>query len=519
MVFNSGVFIYFLIVVLAVYFGLARLPAGHKWQNRFLLVASWFFYGWWDWLFLVLIGISTIIDYIAARAMGSDLARPHRRLWMSISLIVNLGMLGIFKYYDFFIESFIHGMSLLAPGWQAGAGEHLLLKVALPVGISFYTFQTLSYTIDVYRGQIEAERDFWDFALFVSFFPQLVAGPIERAGQLLPQIKQVRTVRWSDWQAGAWMFLYGFFLKTVVADSIAPWVDSVFLESRAAWLAHPDYLQYISAPHVLFACIGFAIQIYGDFAGYSFIALGSARLLGIELTLNFDVPLYSRNPVELWRRWHVTLNRWLTDYVYITFGGSRYGELRKYRNLFFVFLLTGLWHGASWTFVAWGAYMGIWMLSYMVLSPWLQSRSGSQRPWMQVPGQIIMTVLCFLGFALSALFFRAWDIQQSWQMLTLLLNWPLDLVRLAFSEGAEWVTLKNHVLGISHQIPDAYRIAAAILQHSWLVFAMEFFWRKENDPWWIFHKPFGIRLLVYAGLYFLILLTGVFGKNVIYFAF
>ena len=513
MVFNSGVFLYFLAVVLAVYFGLYRLKRGRLYQNRFLLVASYFFYGWWDWIFLALIFLSTIIDYFVALGLERSSSPKRRRLLVLISLLANLGMLAAFKYYDFFAESLLALLRGIAPEYAPSSDSWLFLRVVLPVGISFYTFQTLSYTLDVYRRQIPAERNFLDFALFVSFFPQLVAGPIERAGDLLPQFKRERRLLYSDLEAGAYMILLGFFMKTYVADNLAPYVDAVYLTSRQAWQANPDYVGMLGAPRIFFASIAFAFQIYGDFAGYSMIALGSARLLGIRLTLNFNVPFFSQNPAELWRRWHVTLNRWLTDYVYISMGGSHYGAIRKFRNLFIVFLLTGLWHGANWTFVAWGAYFGVWMILYMLLAPGLPKLPTAPL-WRRRQGQALRVLLCFVTFAMSAVLFRAHDIRQSLAMYGSLLRFPRDLaLYLAGSLSGEQV-FGSPLLGAS-----GYKIASAILKHSWILLLLDFYWRKTDNPLWIFDRPFWLRIGVYLLLYFMILTMGVFGKDVIYFAF
>lgn len=340
MVFNSLAYACFLPAVLGVYYALPSWRA----QNRFLLAASWLFYGWWDWRFLGLLGLSTLVDFGVARRLHRTTG-PSRDRWLGLSLAVNLGVLGVFKYFGFFADSF----ALLAQsaGWEPG---RVTLELVLPVGISFYTFQTLAYTIDVYRGRLEPTDDLVDFALYVSFFPQLVAGPIERAQALLPQLGGPRAVDLALVRSGLLLILIGLVRKVGIADAVAAEVDDVFASptthSRVA-LVGGAYL--------------FALQIYGDFAGYSAIARGSARLLGIELIRNFDQPYLATNITDFWRRWHRSLSLWLRDYVYIPLGGSRHGAWRTYRNLFVTMLVGGLWHGASWTFIAWGALHGAWL--------------------------------------------------------------------------------------------------------------------------------------------------------------
>ena len=336
MLFSELVFWGFFAVVMAAY-----LVLPHKAQNRMLLVASYVFYAAWDWRFLGLILISTMVDYL----VGLSMAREHRDirrkrlLWLSLG--VNLGMLGVFKYLGFFIDSF---QTFLA-GVRFEA-DPLVLSIVLPVGISFYTFQTLSYTIDIYRRELEPTRDFLDFALFVAFFPQLVAGPIERARNLLPNITMPRVVNWDDVGRGAVLCLLGLIKKIVIADGIAPSVDAVY--------ASPDPTRL----DILFATWLFAIQIYCDFSGYTDIARGVAKMLGFRLMRNFAQPYFAANPQEFWRRWHISLSTWLRDYLYISLGGNRGGPRKTYRNLLATMTLGGLWHGAAWNFMLWGFYQG-----------------------------------------------------------------------------------------------------------------------------------------------------------------
>lgn len=504
MVFNSAVFVFFFVIVYCVYWSLSYLSDARRLQNRFLLLASYVFYGWWDWVFLGLIVISTIVDYFAARGMmsaGSAPGSTRRRILLLVSICVNLGMLATFKYFDFFIGSFLDLARLFDPAAMSGAESRLLLQVILPVGISFYTFQTMSYTIDVYRGTIEAEKNFLDFGLFVSFFPQLVAGPIERAGDLMPQFKSERKFSLDDVQAGVWFILFGFFMKVYVADSIAPLVDKVYLENKFVYLANPALAAGHGGAQVLLASVAFAFQIFGDFAGYSTIALGSARLLGIRLTMNFETPEYSQNPAELWRRWHTTLNRWVTDYVYFPLGGSKFGVLKKYRNLFIAFLLTGLWHGANWTFVLWGAFMGVWVMAYDISRPYLPVMPEAWPAWTKTLVRTAKMVFVFSMFGVSATLFRAYDIEHSYELWRSLLSFPWNLG------------------GSVQGVPAAGAFFSAILSKIVLLVILDGVWYYTKDPLWIHKRGVALRVLVYSALFFMVLIYGVFGKDVIYFAF
>lgn len=352
MLFNSLSFFLFLPVVFALYWGVNRWTnnwRGLRLQNALLLVASYVFYGWWDWRFLLLIVASTVVDWgvglaikasrrddRSATASGYGILQPA--VWLSISLLFNLGLLCYFKYANFFIESWVEA-------WRALGVEMsgYTLQLILPVGISFYTFQTLSYSIDVYRGKLEPTRSLLNFAAFVGFFPQLVAGPIERATSLLPQIEERRVFDFSEAVAGFRLILWGLFKKAVVADSCAYYVDDIF----------NHYHEY-SGSTLILGAVYFSIQIYGDFSGYSDMAIGTARLFGIRLMKNFDTPYFSRDIAEFWRRWHISLSTWFRDYLYIPLGGSRRGKSIALRNTVLIFLVSGFWHGANWTFVVWG---------------------------------------------------------------------------------------------------------------------------------------------------------------------
>lgn len=338
MLFNSLDFALFFLVVFAAY---AALPL--RAQNRLLLVASYFFYGCWDWRFLSLIALSTAVDFTVARGLDRSEDPRRRKALLFVSMAINLGVLGFFKYFDFFVGS--------AEALARTCGfdpPNLRLGLVLPVGISFYTFQSMSYTIDVYRRQLKPARHFLDYALFVSLFTQLVAGPIERAAHLLGQVMQPRKITWNGLQTGAWLFFWGLFKKVVIGDNVAAWADQVFSGS-VAW----------STGSVVLGVYAFALQIYCDFSAYSDMARGLGSCLGFDIMINFRNPYFARDPSDFWRRWHISLSSWLRDYLYIPLGGNRRGPRRTYFNLMATMVLGGLWHGAAWTFVVWGLFHGL----------------------------------------------------------------------------------------------------------------------------------------------------------------
>ncbi len=348
MLFNSFEFALFLPVVFGLYwFATAN---NLKLQNALIVAASYVFYGWWDWRFLFLIVLSTAVDFAIGVAISRESDDEKRRVLLWVSILVNLGLLGIFKYYNFFVDSFVAAFSFFGKNMRPAT-----LGLVLPVGISFYTFQTMSYTIDVYRKQLEPTRDFVSFAAFVSFFPQLVAGPIERATHLLPQFYTKRTFHYAMGVDGMRQILWGLFKKIVIADRCAVHVDTIF-----------DSGTQNSGSTLLFGALLFAFQIYGDFSGYSDIAIGTSSLFGFRLSRNFAFPYFSRDIAEFWRRWHISLSSWFRDYVYIPLGGSRGGTWSKIRNTITIFLLSGLWHGANWTFVAWGGLNALYFLPLLL---------------------------------------------------------------------------------------------------------------------------------------------------------
>ena len=322
----------------------------HQWQNYLLLVASYVFYGFWDERFLILILISTIVDFTIGKKLYATKG-THRKLLVTLSIVVNLGILAFFKYFNFFADSLVNFFQIF--GWSV---DQPTLNIILPVGISFYTFQTLSYTIDIYRNQLKPCRRFLDFALFVAFFPQLVAGPIERAKKLLPQITTARKIDLAQINAGIYLVIWGLFKKIVIADNMALIANDIFNNHQQ----HSGFDLYIG----IFA---FALQIYGDFSGYTDIARGIAKMMGFELMLNFKLPYFALSPSDFWNRWHISLSSWLRDYLYIPLGGNRFGSFNTLRNLALTMLLGGLWHGAAWNFVLWGAFHGFILIVYRML--------------------------------------------------------------------------------------------------------------------------------------------------------
>lgn len=413
MLFNSWEFLVFLPLVVGVYYTLA-----HRGQNLFLLLASYFFYGWWDYRFCGLLALSTIVDYLVSQRMAqAEGSRRKHLLW--ISLITNLGILGFFKYFNFFVDS--AGGLLGSLGMQANMP---VLQVILPVGISFYTFQTLSYSIDVYRGRLEPSKNPIDFALYVSFFPQLVAGPIERATHLLPQIQRKRTVCWDQLCSGGQLIFLGFVKKLLIADVVAGPVNEIFADPGSQ-----------SSMTLLIGLYLFSIQIYCDFAGYSDIARGCARILGIDLMRNFEHPYFSTSITEFWRRWHISLSGWLRDYLYIPLGGNRKGVVKTYRNLMLTMLLGGLWHGANWTFVVWGALHGLYLSVHKFFlgdrRAETELRTRTPIGWVRDLGLMFVT---FNLVALTWIFFRAENVSAAWIYLTGILSFSGGIATFGLSK-------------------------------------------------------------------------------------
>jgi D-alanyl-lipoteichoic acid acyltransferase DltB (MBOAT superfamily) len=377
MIFNSGVFVVFITIVLGLYYFLPRRE-----QNVLLLISSYIFYGWWDWRFLWLLVASTVIDYYVAIVIEGSSSRTTKRAALAVSLGANLGALCFFKYFNFFIDSAVVALNSL--GFQAHAPA---LNIILPVGISFYAFQTMSYTLDVYRGECHAAKSLLDFSVYVAFFPQLVAGPIERAVHLLPQVEKVRIIDPVAVVDGIWLIVVGYVKKTVIADRLGELADWGFSGSTLPESGWGNWL-------FLYA---FAFQVYGDFAGYSDIARGLSKVMGFDLMVNFRAPYLARNPPEFWAGWHISLSTWLRDYLYIPLGGNRNGVAKTYRNLMLTMLLGGLWHGAGWAYFFWGLYQGLLLVLHRVASPWLAEISRKLSPPGSLRGRVVncLTIVAF----------------------------------------------------------------------------------------------------------------------------
>ena len=400
MLFNTLQFAIFFIIVYSVYLALS-----HKWQNRVLLIASYIFYGAWDWRFLSLIWISTVLDYFCGIIIHESDDTKKRKLFLLFSVFGNLFILGFFKYFNFFAANLQELLRIF------GFTIHpRFLHIILPIGISFYTFQTMSYTLDIYYKKMKPTRKFFDFALFVAFFPQLVAGPIERAKHLLPQILAPRRLTFEKFYEGCFLIFWGLFQKVFVADNMARIVDPVFA-------SEPPY----NGVKVLLALYAFAFQIFCDFAGYSNIARGLGKCMGFDIMVNFNVPYIATNPRKFWQRWHISLSTWLRDYLYIPLGGNRRGALITYRNLAITMLLGGLWHGAAWTFIIWGGYQGILLIVHRLLKPWLAKIPTPRNYVINRIWQIIKIGFFFQLICLGWLIFRAGSIEQIIGMLRAIL--------------------------------------------------------------------------------------------------
>jgi alginate O-acetyltransferase complex protein AlgI len=412
MLFNSLQFAIFLPIVLLIYYNL-----GHKAQNRFLLAASCFFYASWDWRFLFPLLFSTIIDYYCAWRMEKQILagepKERRKPYLVLSLVTNLGLLGFFKYFNFFsgsAQDLLRGM-----GWS---GELWMLDVILPVGISFYTFQALSYTIDVYRGELHATNNFFDFLLCVLYFPHLVAGPIQRANNLLAQVVNPRVVTSEKIVDGIHLIVWGFFKKVFIADNLAPIANQVFAQNSP------------TGGETLIAVYAFAFQIYCDFSGYTDIARGVAKLMGFEFMLNFNLPYLATNPQEFWTRWHISLSSWLRDYLYIPLGGNRGGEAKTRRNLMLTMVIGGFWHGAAWNFLLWGFYQGSLLVIHRIIKPYTDPLFEPKSPVLRRLLWVIGVVVFFQFTCYGWLLFRATSFAQIANMTgSLLTPWqgfPVD---------------------------------------------------------------------------------------------
>ena len=392
MLFNSIEFLLFLPVVLFLYWFVFK--SNLKYQNFIMLISSYFFYGWWDYRFLSLIFLSTVVDYFIGLSILKQDSKRKKKQILLCSIIFNLSLLGLFKYYNFFVDSWVELFSSV--GYEIKS--IWTLNIILPVGISFYTFQTMSYTIDIYKNKLEPTKNFIAFASFVSFFPQLVAGPIERATNLLPQILRKREFDYNQGVQGIRLIIWGMFKKVFIADSLAPTVEYIFVN-----------YQNFGGGVLWLGAIYFAFQIYCDFSGYSDIAIGTSKLFGVELKPNFKFPYFSRNIGEFWRKWHVSLSTWFRDYLYIPLGGSKEGKRKSIRNIFIIFLVSGFWHGANWTFISWGLFHSILFLPSFIFKTnrkYLSSIIGEENFFPTIT-EIIQVGITFLLVTLGWVFFRS----------------------------------------------------------------------------------------------------------------
>lgn len=472
MLFNSLEFAIFLPVVFILYWFVVHKNL--KLQNLLIVVASYFFYGWWDARFLILILFSTVLDYLVGLYLHKEENPFRRKLLLVVSVCANLGLLGFFKYFNFFISNFSAAFTFF--GYPLHLGT---LSIILPVGISFYTFQSLSYTIDVYRKKIEPTKDFITFAAFISFFPQLFAGPIERAAHLLPQFINKRVFKYQNAVDGLRQILWGVFKKVVIADASAYYVNMIFANI-------PGY----SGSTLLVGIILFSFQIYGDFSGYTDITLGVARLFGFDLMKNFSFPYFSRDIAEFWRRWHISLSTWFRDYVYIPLGGSKGNLIQKVRNVLIIFLLSGFWHGAKWTFLVWGALNALYFL------PLLISKNNRKNIDTIAEGKlfpslrdIFAVVTTFSLVTFSWIFFRAESISDAVKYIRTIFSsstfsvpevFPLSLfIVIIFFFIVEWLG-RTHNYAIEKVATKLPRIAE-IAFYYFLIFIIFAFWGSSQQ--------------------------------------
>lgn len=477
MVFNSLTFFIFFAVFYLLYLSLqSRL----KLQNLLLLIGSSIFYAWWDWRFLFLIYFTTIIDFFISQALCSGDYPKRRKLFLSLSIASNLSMLGFFKYFNFFKESFENFLGFF--GVHAG---YPILHIVLPIGISFYTFKSMSYVIDIYRRQIKPAEHLLDYATYVTFFPQLLAGPIERAGRLLPRILNPRHIKLEQFYEGGYLIFWGLFKKMFVADNLATIVDAVFSAS-------PPY----NGAQVLVGVYAFAFQIYCDFSGYTDIARGLGKMMGFDIMLNFNLPYFASNPRDFWRRWHISLSTWLRDYLYIPLGGNRSGKVLTYRNLIITMLLGGLWHGANWTFVFWGAYHGLLLCAYNLLKPFLDELPKIKNNLFKNLLSGIKIIFFFHLVCLGWLFFRAESFAQIVQML---------------NSFIQHFHIMDNIIG---------SMSANLCFYILILVIVQWFQYRKNDLMLIFRLSKPAKVIFYLVCFYSLMLYGVTGaKEFIYFQF
>jgi alginate O-acetyltransferase complex protein AlgI len=486
MFFNSLDFAIFLPIVFILYWFATNKNL--KIQNFLIVIASYFFYGWWDWRFLALILFSTIIDYSIGILLDKESNKTKRKIYLWVSILVNLGFLGFFKYYDFFLDNFITAFSFLGTPIKANS-----LNIILPVGISFYTFQTLSYTIDVYKRKLEPTKDFIAFTAFVSFFPQLVAGPIERATNLLPQFYKHRKFDFTKATDGLRQILWGLFKKIVIADNCAEFANKIFDNSM-------DY----SGGTLILGAIFFAFQIYGDFSGYSDIAIGTSRLFGFDLKQNFAFPYFSRNIAEFWRRWHISLSTWFRDYLYIPLGGSIGGTWMKVRNTFVIFVVSGFWHGANWTFIIWGTLNALYFLPSLLLQKnRMHLGIVAQGKYLPNIKEFLNILTTFCLTVLAWIFFRAENVAHAWSYISTIFSKSI----LVLPKGSDFTGTALHPFTI-------FVLLGVFILIEWIgrehPFALANFGLKWKRP---------IRWLFYYVIAMIIFLLGGQEQEFIYFQF
>ena len=478
MLFNSIDFAIFLPIVFILYWFVTNKNL--KLQNLLIVISSYIFYGWWDWRFLSLILFSTILDYSIGISLSKQVNQNKRKMLLWISILMNLGFLGFFKYYNFFLANFMTAFSFF--GTEINANS---LNIILPVGISFYTFQTLSYTIDVYKRQLETTKDFIAFSAFVSFFPQLVAGPIERATNLLPQFYTKRYFDYSKTVDGMRQILWGLFKKIVIADNCAQYANIIFNNSS----------EYSGSTLVLGA-IFFTFQIYGDFSGYSDIAIGTSRLFGFNLKQNFAFPYFSRDIAEFWRRWHISLSSWFRDYLYIPLGGSRGRTKNKIRNVFIIFLVSGFWHGANWTFIILGALNALYFLPIFITN---NNRNNlnivAQGKYLPNLKEFLLMSLTFILTVFAWIFFRAENIGHSISYINNIFSptlfesseiFPLGLLLLIlFFLSIEWMN-RNKQYGLEKFNKQKFKFLDVLLLFT--VFWSIVIWNSSKEVEFIYFQ-------------------------------
>jgi len=485
MLFNSIEFLIFFVIAVTLY-----LFIPHRFKWLFLLLASYYFYMCWNPVYIVLILASTLIDYFAGILMGKTGEKRKRRKYLILSLCSNLGLLFAFKYFNFFNGAFKVLLDNINVTYNIGA-----LHVLLPVGISFYTFQTLSYTFDVYRGQKEPEKHFGIFALYVSFFPQLVAGPIERSTRLLPQFHKKIKFDYERVTDGLLLMLWGFFKKIVIADRVAVMVDQVYNNVY-------DY----QGLALIIATLLFAFQIYCDFSGYSDIAVGAARILGFDLTINFRTPYYAKSISEFWKRWHISLTSWFKDYLYISLGGKRVTKWRWYYNIMIVFVLSGLWHGANWTFIIWGALNGFYLL-FSIWTVGFREQAARLIHLDKFPGlhKLIKVAVTFTLVCFAWIFFRANSLNEAFYIITHLFSGLFNEATMGFITSGFGFGIRSLIIALA---------AISLME------AVQLVQQRTSVKALLIAKPAVIRLAVYIGLIAGIIMLGKFSANqFIYFQF